>query len=140
MLVQAATAIIAAFLVLQGRPLASNASSSTHGIALLWSLITHPDLNIVFQSTTSVLLDLLYVNLQISLDTCNAPERRHFTSPIPLLDILHGPYCKSLNLIKPVLKPAVPFNAGLTFDSHRHLSTGVLGHGNINVCNLFDNN
>jgi hypothetical protein len=119
------TAVLAAFFALR-TSLCPTAPSSTDGLALLWSLITFPELDIVLQCIAPIILKLIVTNLGIKgFNVFDLSKHAQDTSPILLLDLLCGQYCRSLDLFKPVLVPALSFNAGCSLDTFGHLTPGI---------------
>jgi len=121
------SAVLTAFFALRAASLAlCPTPSSTDGLALLWSLITCPELDIVLQYIAPIILKLIATNLGIKeFNLFDLSKHAQDTSPIPLLDLLCGQDSRSLDLFKPVLAPALPFNAGCSLDTLGHLTPGI---------------
>jgi len=116
------TAVLAAVFALRVASLGPALPSTNDGIALLWSLLTCPELDILLQSTTPIILSLIVTNLGIKGPKLfGLSKSSQDISPIPLLDLLRGPYCKSLDLFKPIVSPAVRFNTAHSLDTLDHL-------------------
>lgn len=87
--------------------------SSTYGLSTILSFIAHPELRIIVTSTFPVLLSMVRANFDVN---AGGFKPRQDISPIPLLDLLYGAYCKSLDPFKPVgisnpqVKPASTLN------------------------------
>lgn len=76
--------------------------SSAYSLANIWFLITQPEFGVIVTSTAPVFLSLIHTKFNTNVDIL---KHRQDISPIPMLDLLYGPYCKSLDLFKPVLVP-----------------------------------
>lgn len=89
-------------------------------LSAIFSLIFHPEISIIITSIVPVFLSIARAKFDVNIDGL---EPRQDISPIPLLDLLHGPYCKSLDPFKPVdLQP----KPDLTLDGFYFSSTGML--------------
>jgi hypothetical protein len=117
------TAVLAAVFTLHVASLRPAPPLSNDGIVLLWSLLTCPELDILLQSTTPIILSLIVTNLSIKGPKLFGLSKN--TSSIPLFDSLRGPYLKSLDLFKPIVSPAVRFNTAHSLDTLNHLTAGV---------------